>query len=180
MSTAAPPPDVSTDTPGRAHAEAGGATRFVLGIDPGASTGLAGLVPPDGDAGGDRQRPRFAFVTSASPLPALRLLTAWHRAGLLLGAVVEDTRELPIYARHDDKNRGERDRVARSVGRVDCLTDLYVDLLRSMSVPVRLGQPRRSSKWDAAELRRRTGFDGPTNEHGRDAARLVWAAVRPR
>lgn len=158
------------------------AAPFVLGIDPGADTGLAGFVPPTGR----RQRGRLAFVTSAGPLVALRLLTAWHREGVLLAAVVEDSRRLPVYARHADRSGRQRDRIARNVGRVDCLTDLYLDLLRSFRaadgarVPVRCVEPVRAPKWDAGTLRRLTGYEDRTNQHGRDAARLVWAAPRPR
>jgi len=167
--------DVSADTSARDAAEAGGTTSFVLGIDPGASTGLAGYAP----SAGPRQRGRLVFVTSAGPLPTCRLIAAWRRAGLVLSAVVEDSRSLPVYARHAGKGRGERDRVARSVGRIDCLTELYLDLLRSLSVPARCVEPVREAKWDAAALRRLTGFEGPTNQHGRDAARLVWTDVGP-
>ena len=184
MSSAAPAPTCPRTHPGLEPRPDGRApSPFVLGIDPGASTGLAGLVPPA--AGGHRRpagghRARLAFVVSAGPLPTCRLVVAWHRGGVLLSAVIEDTRSLPVYARHADKGRGERDRVARSVGRVDCLTDLYLDLLHSMAVPVQCVEPARAAKWDADELRRVTGFEGPTNEHGRDAARLVWAAARRR
>ena len=147
------------------------ASPFVLGIDPGMVTGLAAYVPAEN---------ALAFVTSAGPLQALRLLTAWHREGALAAAVIEDSRPLPVYARHRNVNRGERDRIARSVGRVDVLTELYAELLRSLDVPVRTREPVRSAKWTAADLARITGYASRTNEHGRDAARLVFGCRIPK
>ena len=82
-------------------------TPVLVGVDPGQTTGLAGLCASTG---------AVVFVGSAGPLDTVRKLEAWATRELLAGAVVEDARGLPIYARHGGKNRGERDRVARSVG----------------------------------------------------------------
>jgi hypothetical protein len=144
---------------------------IVLGIDPGTTTGLAGYVPAEN---------RLAFVGSASPLAVLKRIERWAVEGLLLGAYVEDARALPVYARHRSKGRGERDRVARSVGRVDLLTDLYLACLEAHGIPTQPVQPVRSKKWDAEALRRVTGYEGRTNEHGRDAARIVHGRRPPR
>ena len=143
---------------------------FVLGLDPGVSTGLAGYDP---------ESDRLAFVASASPLAVLRQLARWARAGLLLGAYVEDSRSLPIYARNRHANRGERDRIARSVGRVDALTELYLDVLARYGVPASTVEPTRAAKWDRERLAEATGYDDPTNEHGRDAARIVYGRRAP-
>lgn len=148
--------------------------RFLLGIDPGATTGLAGYVPGRG-----RQRGALAFVDSAGPLHVLRHLEAWAREGALLAAFVEDARGLPIYARNRRANRGERDRIARGVGHVDCLTGLYLDALAALGVPAVPVEPGRGKKWDADTLERLTGYAAPTNEHGRDAARLVFGRSAP-
>lgn len=148
---------------------------FILGIDPGASTGLAGYVP------GSRGRAgTLTFVTSSPPLEALDLLAAWARDGVLLGAYVEDARALPIYARNRHAGRGERDAIARSVGQVDGLTGLYLDALEGLQIAAVPVEPSRSAKWDAETLERLTGFSGRTNEHGRDAARLVFGRPVPR
>ncbi len=141
------------------------AAPFVLGIDPGQTTGLAGYDPA---------RRALAFVTSAGPLATVRQLEAWHVAGLLLAVYVEDATGLPLYARHRQTARGERDRIARSVGRVDALTDLYLDACAALGVPAVPVEPVRSKKWDAEALRRVTGYAGRSNVHGRDAARICW------
>ena len=154
-------PDVSADTP---HAP-----RVVVGIDPGAETGLATI---------DAQTGAVLAVASAGPLETIRQLEALAHEGVLAGAWIEDS--LPVYARHGGKNRGQRDRVARSVGRVDGLTDLYVGLLTSLGVPVQTVEPVRSAKWDAETCARVTGYAGRSNVHGRDALRIVYGRSIPR
>ncbi|HEX9950443.1 MAG TPA: hypothetical protein VGB53_01630 [Rubricoccaceae bacterium] len=138
---------------------------FLLGVDPGTTTGLAVACAETGT---------LALVTSGGPLRAARQIEAWAASGGLIGAYVEDARALPIYARHGGANRGERDRIARGVGGVDLLTGLYLDLLASLGVPAVAVEPVRAAKWDADALRRATGYARPTNEHGRDAARHVY------
>ena len=151
---------------------AGSAGSFVLGLDPGTTTGLAAV------ARGARSTP--LFVESATPLETIERLTAWAGEGTLAGAYVEDARELPIYARHGGKNRGERDRVARSVGGVDTLTTIYVELLTSLGVPVATVEPVKAAKWDAETCERLTGWRGRSNQHGRDALRIVFGRGVPR
>jgi hypothetical protein len=143
---------------------------FVLGIDPGRATGLAGFDPHEN---------RLLFVGSDRPLASIKRIERWAAGGLLLGAYVEDSRRSPVYARHAGKNRSERDRVARSVGRIDQLIDLYLAVLHAAGVPAKGVPPVRSKKWDAATLRCVTGYEGRTNEHGRDAARLVFGRRPP-
>ena len=138
---------------------------ILLGIDPGTTTGLASICTVTST---------ILSVGSASPLETVRQLEAWARDEVVAGAVIEDSRELPIYARHGGKNRGERDRVARSVGGVDTLTGLYTDLLRSFGIPVELVEPVRSKKWDAETCARITGWTERSNQHGRDALRLIY------
>lgn len=143
---------------------------FLLGLDPGTTTGHA-LVSPSGDV---------EAVGSAGPLRTVRLVEGWAASGQLAGAYVEDARGLPIYARHRGANRGERDRIARGVGGVDLLTGLYLDLLGSLDVPVVAVEPSRQPKWDAETCARITGWTGRTNEHARDALRLVYGRGVPR
>jgi hypothetical protein len=164
-----PPVPAPHDSDGHAPADA----RFVLGIDPGAETGLAGVRAAGGPA-------ELVFVTSAGPLATIRQLDAWAAEGVLAGAYVEDSRALPIYARHGRAGRGERDRIARSVGRVDGLTDLYLDVLAALGVPTQTVEPVKAAKWSADDLARMTGWTARCNVHGRDAARLVIGRGVPR
>ncbi|OZC04030.1 hypothetical protein BSZ36_14180 [Rubricoccus marinus] len=146
-----------------------------LGIDPGTTTGLALADGADG---------RLVSVASAGPLATVRHLDALareHAAGAVLvrGVWIEDSRPLPIYARNRNANRGERDRIARAVGHTDLLTGFYADLCASHGWAVALVEPKRVAKWDADTLRRLAGWEARTNEHGRDAARLVFGRTSP-
>lgn len=147
------------------------APRVVVGIDPGTNTGLATL---------DAQTGAVLAVGSAGPLDTVRQLEALARAGRLAGAYVEDARGLPVYARHGGANRGQRDRIARSVGQVDGLTGLFVDLLESLDVPVQTVEPSRAPKWSAETAARVTGWTARCNVHGRDALRIVYGRSVPR
>lgn len=139
---------------------------FLLGLDPGVTTGIAAVAADDPR--------RVLLVASAAPLDVLHRLTAWAADGRLVAATVEDATKLPLYARHGAANRGERDRIARSVGTVDCLTTLYVAALEGLGVPVVCAEPVRAAKWTADDCARLTGYTGRSNEHGRDALRHVW------
>ncbi len=146
----------------------------LVGLDPGVETGLAVWSSTRGS---------LVHVTSGPFWHVHRVLTAlcepaeeasprwsgWRVAGV----VIEDPRQLPVYARHRGAGRGERDRIARSVGRIDRDVDLWAAWLTSVGYAVRLVEPTRRKKWDRDELRRITGWSASTNEHGRDAARLV-------
>lgn len=156
-------PDVSADT--------SPAPRVVVGIDPGTNTGLATVDAVTG---------AVVSVASAGPLDTVRQLEALAHEGVLAGAYVEDSRDLPVYARHGRANRGQRDRIARSVGQVDGLTNIYVALLESLGVPVQTVEPIRSAKWDAETCSRVTGYSGRSNAHGRDALRIVYGRSVPR
>ncbi len=166
----APPRDLPADGP------------VLVGLDPGVETGLAVWSP---------RRDALVHVTSGPFWHVHRVLTGlcvpaadasptwsgWRVAGV----VIEDPRRLPVYARHRGAGRGERDRIARSVGRIDRDVELWAAWLDSVGYTVRLAQPVRRKKWDRDELRRLTGWSASTNEHGRDAARLVvgLSATRP-
>ena len=139
---------------------------FLLGLDPGVVTGLAAVAADDPTA--------VLLVASAAPLDVLHRLGVWAADARLVAAVLEDSRPLPLYHRNRGAGRGERDRIARSVGTVDCLTGLYADALAALGVPVVCVPPVRAAKWDAETCARLTGWTARTNEHGRDALRHVW------
>jgi len=153
---------------------------LVVGIDPGEVTGVAAW---------DVETQSFTHVGSGSFFEILGLLderigSAPTAEGWSVGlVVVEDARRLPIYASRDGVRRRRRDRLCRDVGRIDRDVQLWVDWLRARGLPVRLAEPLRGGKWDAATLARLTrtasgpGWTEPTNQHARDAARLVFGTT---
>lgn len=149
--------------------------RLTLGLDPGQTTGRALACASSG---------RLLSVESGGPLATVRALDALAmeldaNGRRIAGVWIEDARDLPLYARNRNANRGERDRIARSVGGVDALTALYAALCESHGWTVHLAAPQRRKKWDADEFKRLTGWAPRTNEHGRDAARLVFGRTIP-
>lgn len=169
-----------------AHRQSAGV--LVVGIDPGEVTGVAAW-----DVGAQS----FVHVGSGSFFEVLGLLDKHvaatppaevHRPEPVKGwavglVVVEDARRLPIYASRDGVRGRRRDRLCRDVGRIDRDVQLWADWLRARGLPVRLAEPLRGGKWDAATLARLTrtasgpGWTEPTNQHARDAARLVFGTT---
>lgn len=135
--------------------------RLLLGLDPGEATGYA--LAAEG---------ALVAVCALPVLDALGRLEA--DAPRLAAVVIEDARALPIYARHGALRGGARDRLARGVGHVDAYTALLVERAARLGLPVARVEPSRAPKWTADDLARLTGWAAPTNEHARDAARLVF------
>jgi hypothetical protein len=88
------------------------------------------------------------------------------------GVVIEDARSVGLYAKRGERGR-KRDRVARNVGMIDRDVQLWLDLCDRLGLPVATERPTRK-KWDAETFRNVTGWEGRTNEHARDAGRLVF------
>jgi hypothetical protein len=149
---------------------------LVVGIDPGAVTGVAVWSVEAQEllhVGSGHFFDVLALLESRVPLGGVADGSLWP-VGLV---VVEDARRLPIYAGRDGLRGRRRDRVCRDVGRVDRDVELWEVWLRSRGLPVRLAEPLRGGKWDAATLEEVAGWAAPTNQHGRDAARLVFGTT---
>lgn len=149
---------------------------LVVGIDPGAETGVAvwdSRAQALLHVGSGHFFDVLALLDSRVPLGGEAAGSSWA-VGLV---VVEDARRLPIYARRDGLRGRRRDRVCRDVGRVDRDVELWEVWLLSRGLPVRLAEPLRGGKWDAATLEDLSGWTARTNQHGRDAARLVFGTT---
>lgn len=138
---------------------------LLLGIDPGTKTGFA-LYDADANGGAGE----LLRVDALDFWEAVALLEAV--AGDTAAVVVEDARRIGLYARRGERG-ARRDRIARSVGMIDRDVQLWLDLCERLRLPVATVEPTRK-KWDAETFRRITGWEGRTNEHARDAGRLVF------
>ncbi|MEM9996822.1 MAG: hypothetical protein AAF809_03900 [Bacteroidota bacterium] len=161
----------------------------LVGIDPGDVTGLAvyelrskQLVTCESGHFFDVQDRLADYAITPQHLD--RMLSSglanlaedwWHVAAV----VIEDSRGLPVYARHDRQRGRKRDAIVRNVGRVDRDVTLWAEWLRRRGFLVALREPVRGAKWKADTLQQLTGWTTPTNEHARDAARLVWGWTEP-
>ncbi|MEM6782223.1 MAG: hypothetical protein AAF624_00620 [Bacteroidota bacterium] len=161
----------------------------LIGLDPGETTGLAvyelrskQLVACESGHFFDVQDRLADYAASPQHLDRMlsgglaNLAQDWWRVAAV---VIEDNRGLPVYARHDRQRGRKRDAIARNVGRVDRDVTLWVEWLRRRDFVVALREPIRGAKWDTETLQRLTGWTTPTNEHARDAARLVWGWTEP-
>lgn len=168
------PPSMPASAPG-----------FVLGVDPD--------VERPGVALYDATAHRLAFCGT---IP-LRGLVDWLRRGadpaalpaailpaedfvpMVVLACVEDTRSRPLYARHRAaaSSAAARDRMARSVGRLDEVTRLLLDEMAEAGIPARSCDPVR--KVDADAFARITGYTGRTCQEARDAGALCFGVRVP-
>lgn len=146
------------------------APALIVGLDPGAETGFATYDPT---------ARRLESVTSLSFWAVHGLFetsfapTDSSPPGPVVLVVIEDARKLPIFGKHDGVRGRRRDRLARNVGRIDRDVDLWLRYLSARGYRVLLVEPQRE-KWSGERLRQVTRYEGRTNQHGRDAARLVW------
>jgi hypothetical protein len=81
---------------------------------------------------------------------------------------VEDARQA-TYGRDMDAHR------IRGAGSVMRDAKIWEDFLTSLGVDFEMVRPRKEfTKFTAKKFKSMTGYEGTTNEHGRDAAMLVY------
>ena len=92
-------------------------------------------------------------------------------------AVVEDVRRVGLDDGdgdgRDDLRGRRRDTAAQRVDLSDARVRLWLELLERLGIPTAAEKPTRQ-KCDAETFARVTGWEGRTNEHARDAGRLVF------
>ena len=130
---------------------------LMVGIDPGVNTGFAIW---DGA--------KLREVKSAGICEAMMLVQQMHRLGTLHSVVFEDARLRKWYgSKGVDALQG-----AGSIKR-DC--QIWAEWLGMLDCPYRSVSPQaKGAKVDAALFAKLTGWTGRTNNHGRDAAMLVF------
>lgn len=131
----------------------------ILGIDPGANTGVA--VYRNG---------KLEWLMTWNPweIPAE---LACHGADRV---VYEDSRlTSPVWSR--GTTPAARIKIARNVGRVDAWCSLIVAVCGELGIPAHGISPKgKGAKLDAAAFSRLTGWSGRCNQHERDAAMVAW------
>lgn len=136
---------------------------MIVGIDGGTHTGIA------------------LFDTSTRKFTDIKTTDFWGVFELLgyldpgkCQVVVEslNTRGA-LYARTKGE-AGGRDKFAANVGSVRRETELLITGLEKRGFNVRRVRPSKA-KWTREELKRNTGWDKQTSQHGRDAAKLCFS-----
>lgn len=140
---------------------------FVIGIDPGTTTGLAIY---------NRPTKAIHVLTSGTLLEMQYILMAhpWTertKAGLVFMRI-EDSRlrTWVPYQKTETAERGRRE----GAGYVKAHCAIWEDFCKIWGIPYELVAPKRNkTKVDAGWFKKVTGYTGKTNSHSRDAGMLV-------
>lgn len=131
---------------------------FVLGIDPGANTGVA--------------------YFEAGKLARLQTIAPHELFGVIIIAkrvIFEDSR-LISHVYTTATNRAAALKMARNVGEIDAWCKLIVAYCELHHIPAHGISPKgKGAKVDAAQFAKLTGWAGKSNQHERDAAIVAWA-----
>lgn len=131
----------------------------ILGIDPGAHTGVATYI------GG-----RLVHLATIEPVDIASRIELSRPARVIF----EDSRLLS-HTWTQVKSRPAALKMARNVGEVDAWCKLIVAVCAQLDIPAHGISPKsKGAKVDAARFSAITGWDGASNEHTRDAAMVAW------
>lgn len=129
-----------------------------IGIDPGVNTGVAVW---------NSDTKKFYAIESMSILDAMYIVNDQH-CGCKVTVIIEDARQRKWFG----KSGKERLQGAGSIKR-DC--QIWEDFLKANEILHYWVAPKNNkTKMDATTFKNMTKYFGRTNEHGRDAATLVF------
>lgn len=132
---------------------------LILGIDPGASTGVATFI--DGD---------LVQLDTIEPVEIAARIEAVRPARV----VFEDSRLLS-HTWTTIKSRPAALKMARNVGEVDAWCKLIVAVCAQLDIPAHgISPTAKGAKLQADRFAIITGWKGSSNEHTRDAAMVAW------
>ena len=132
---------------------------LILGIDPGAHTGVATYV------GG-----QLTDLETVGPHQIERLIRGRAPARV----VFEDSR-LQSHTWTSSASKAAAAKMARNVGQVDAWCILITEICAELGIPAHGISPAgKGAKLDAKQFASVTGWMGKSNEHARDAAMVAW------
>ncbi len=135
--------------------------RVILGIDPGANTGLAHF------RGG-----ALVLLETIAPHEIERTIRAVQPARV----VFEDSRlQTHAWTAQAKAVRGTALATARSLGQVDAWCRLITEVCAELGIPAQGVSPAaKGGKLAASSFDRVTGWAARSNQHERDAAMVAW------
>ena len=134
-------------------------SKIMIGIDPGHCTGYAEWNP---------EARALSVVRSCRIDEAMLSVLEMHRAGILQKVVFEDARLRKWYA-------GKGVESLQGAGSIKRDCTILAEFFGAHNIPHHGIAPQRgATKWTAKQFAAATGWVGRTNEHGRDAAMLVY------
>lgn len=130
----------------------------VLGIDPGAHTGLA--IFRDGE---------LSELRTIAPVEIDEFLTTWTPKRV----VFEDSRlESKVWT---PAKGAAALKVARNIGEIDAWCKLIVSICARLKIDAHGISPKsKGTKLDAKQFEAATGWTGASNQHTRDAAMVAY------
>jgi hypothetical protein len=133
---------------------------MIIGIDPGANTGVA--IYHDGK------------LSELRTMNALKLC-AWIPGASPTLVILEDsTLTSHIFTAPGVAHRAAL-KVARNIGEVDAYCKIIKQVCGDLGIAYRSISPKdKGKKIDAKEFERITGWAGKSNQHERDAAMVAW------
>jgi hypothetical protein len=136
-------------------------TTDILGIDPGASTGLA--MYRDG---------ALLWLRTIEPHSIEHVLRHFKPARV----VFEDSRlEKRAWNARTKQAYGAALATARSLGQVDAWCNLITAVCAELSIPAHgISPTAKGAKVDAARFNAATGWAARSNQHERDAGMVAW------
>ena len=135
------------------------APRIIMGIDPGAHTGIA--LYTDG---------KLTQLSTVPPSDIQATITHIRPARV----VFEDSR-LISHTFTTVRSRPAALKMARNVGEIDAWCRLITQVCESLRIPALGISPKgKGAKADAAAFERITGWTGQSNQHTRDAGMVAW------
>ena len=134
---------------------------LILGIDPGANTGIASYI-----------NGKLMHLATVAPVDIAERIEATRPARV----VFEDSRlQSHAWTAQAKASRGAALATARSLGEVDAWCKLIVAICAKLDIPAHGISPKsKGAKVDAARFAEITGWTGASNEHTRDAAMVAY------
>ena len=137
---------------------------IVIGIDPGVETGFAVW---------SRSSKQFLELSTLSFWAAYDRVTAYQTDEIEIFIENPDSQRAMYVRTETVKIQRQRERIAKNIGSNRREATLLAERLTALGYAVRPVSPIKARKWDAAQFKRYTNYEGRTSQHVRDAARLV-------
>lgn len=136
---------------------------IVIGLDPGANTGVAVF-----------ENGKLARLETIAPMNIESLLTRdW--AGEMASRVIFEDSRLQSHVWTTSTSRAAALKMARNLGQVDAWCSLIAHTCAAMGIDCHSISPKgKGKKLDAKQFKAATGWDKPSNQHGRDSAMVAW------
>jgi hypothetical protein len=139
--------------------------RFLIGIDPGAQTGLAIY---------DRQQKKLVELRTTDFWNAYGFVTLHDEKRVEVFIENPGLIRRPVYQRlSGESGANRREKVASNIGENRREAELLIQGIKARGFNVREIKPTQK-KMDAKDFKRITGYVGSTNQHVRDAGMLVF------